>query len=241
MVVFAIYYPSHKSLGIILASYLWTRLAKGNDTLKVLFEWRFRVTGLPNKSDTALKEWAVTVDALGRGDQIIILRKGGIHKEDKEFRIIHPEFLLFSTYEHQKNELLKPSYHKRLKEIEETKDASEFVEFIYWASVTDKFEIRDESDLEKISERHLWTEAYAVSRFHWRPSQPLTIALVKVFRLEEPIIIESIPQFAGCKSWIDLQPTINLPDMKPVLNDMDYDNEVSIIRESLADSLVTLK
>ena len=85
MVVFAIYYPSHKSLGIILASYLWTRLAKGNDPLKELFEWRFRVTGLPNKSDTALKEWAVTVDALGRGDQIIILRKGGIHKEDKEF------------------------------------------------------------------------------------------------------------------------------------------------------------
>ena len=196
---------------------------------------------VPNKSDTALKEWAVTVDALGRGEQIVIIRKGGIHKEDKEFRIIHPEFLLFSTYEHQKNELLKVPYHKRLREIEKAKDSNRFVKFEYWASVTAMFETRDESDLEKISDKHLWTEAYAASRFHWRPSQPLTVALLKVFRLKDPIIIESLPQFAGCKSWVDLQPAIRLPDMTPVLNEMDYDTEASIITESLADSLVSFK
>ena len=35
---------------------------------------------LPPMSDMALKEWAVAVKAMGRGDQILLLRKGGIHR-----------------------------------------------------------------------------------------------------------------------------------------------------------------
>ncbi|SVB02171.1 uncharacterized protein METZ01_LOCUS155025, partial [marine metagenome] len=59
---------------------------------------------LPKSSSIALKEWAVAVEAMARGDQIIILRKGGIHRDDKEFRIVHPEFLFYPTYEHQRSE-----------------------------------------------------------------------------------------------------------------------------------------
>jgi hypothetical protein len=65
---------------------------------------------LPPDSDLALKEWAVAVKALGTGKQILILRKGGIHRDDKEFRLVHPEFLLYPTYEHQKRELLDPEH-----------------------------------------------------------------------------------------------------------------------------------
>ena len=62
---------------------------------------------LPNRCQVALKEWAVTVDALAQGTQILLLRKGGIHEEGKDFRVIHPEFLLYPTYEHQREDLLK--------------------------------------------------------------------------------------------------------------------------------------
>ncbi|MQG56904.1 MAG: DUF1802 family protein [SAR202 cluster bacterium] len=48
---------------------------------------------LPSTSNMALKEWAVADRALGGGRQILILRKGGIHRDDKDFRIVHPEFL----------------------------------------------------------------------------------------------------------------------------------------------------
>ena len=57
---------------------------------------------LPHASDMALKEWAVAVKALGRGEQTLILRKGGIHRDDRDFRLVDPEFLLFPTYLHQK-------------------------------------------------------------------------------------------------------------------------------------------
>ena len=57
----------------------------------------------------ALKEWAVTCQALARGEQVLLLRKGGIHEDSKDFRVIHREFLLYPTYEHQKRELLQPA------------------------------------------------------------------------------------------------------------------------------------
>ena len=57
----------------------------------------------------ALKEWAITVDALASGEQILLMRKGGIHEESKDFRIIHDEFLLYPTYEHQRPCLLYTS------------------------------------------------------------------------------------------------------------------------------------
>lgn len=52
----------------------------------------------------AFKEWAVVVDALGRGDQIVILRKGGISEGAGGFQVEHPQFLLFPTLYHQQRE-----------------------------------------------------------------------------------------------------------------------------------------
>ena len=47
---------------------------------------------LPGTTRTALKEWAVACEALGRGQQILLIRKGGISEEHREFRVEHPEF-----------------------------------------------------------------------------------------------------------------------------------------------------
>src|SRR5512138_2779668 len=50
---------------------------------------------------TAFKEWAIVVDALGRGEQILILRKGGIAEGRGGFRPEHTRFLLFPTAFHE--------------------------------------------------------------------------------------------------------------------------------------------
>ena len=57
----------------------------------------------------AFKEWAVICDALSRGEQALILRKGGIAEENGEFRPDHARFWLFATYLHQKPDGLKPT------------------------------------------------------------------------------------------------------------------------------------
>ena len=69
---------------------------------------------MPNVCQTAFKEWAVTIDALARGEQILLLRKGGIHEPDRHFRVEHDRFLFYPGYLHQNAALLKPEYRSRL-------------------------------------------------------------------------------------------------------------------------------
>ncbi|HWD18423.1 MAG TPA: DUF1802 family protein, partial [Verrucomicrobiae bacterium] len=65
----------------------------------------------------AFKEWAVVVDALGHGGQIIILRKGGIREGRAGFQVEHEEFLLFPTLFHQQREAVVPSAQTRYDQI----------------------------------------------------------------------------------------------------------------------------
>ena len=47
------------------------------------------------------KEWSLLCDALGRGEQSIILRKGGIAEGREGFSFRHREFFLFPTLFHE--------------------------------------------------------------------------------------------------------------------------------------------
>ena len=52
---------------------------------------------LPNH--TTLKEWSTVIDALSRGEQVILIRKGGI--ADPKFGVEADRFYLYPTYFHQ--------------------------------------------------------------------------------------------------------------------------------------------
>src|SRR5207244_11867275 len=47
------------------------------------------------------KEWSLLCDALGRGRQSVILRKGGIAEGRGGFSFRHREFFLFRTFFHE--------------------------------------------------------------------------------------------------------------------------------------------
>src|ERR1700704_2034341 len=47
------------------------------------------------------KEWALVCEALGRGEQTILLRKGGIAEGREGFGFRHSEFFLFPTFFHE--------------------------------------------------------------------------------------------------------------------------------------------
>ena len=189
---------------------------------------------LPSISDTALKEWASAVETLGRGEQILVVRKGGIHREDRDFRFVYPEFLLFPTYEHQKEELIKPQFHGTLRGTYKDNGIADTVDFKYFCQVTDKFELRDEADLDRISDLHIWTDDYAHKRLHWRPKQPLTVALLRVYELQNSQSLPVLPEYSGCKSWVELGKEVELGDMTPVISDAEYENQADTVRSSLA-------
>ncbi|MCY3638206.1 MAG: DUF1802 family protein [Chloroflexi bacterium] len=188
---------------------------------------------LPISSRLALKEWAVAVKALAKGEQIIILRKGGIHREDKAFRVVHPEFLLFPTYEHQNRDLVRAGSHDDLEQTLAEYDNPEKVDFGYWCEVTDKFEVSEQTALDEIAPYHIWTSDYANKRLRWRPKQPLTIALLRMYALEQPQALPVLGEYGGCKSWVDLAEDVHLGDMTPVLSEDAYEAKAKVIRAAL--------
>ena len=188
---------------------------------------------LPPESDLALKEWAVAVKALTQGKQILILRKGGIHRDDKEFRIVHPEFLLYPTYTHQKAEFLKEDSHHDLARTLEEDDVPGLVTLGNWCVVTDKFEVDDQDMLDSLSPFHVWTDDYATKRLHWRPRQPLTVALLRVYHLQQPQAMPVLDDYVGCKSWVELGQVVPLGYMTPALSDEAYEEKANAIRRAL--------
>ena len=188
---------------------------------------------LPTRCQLALKEWAITVDALARGQQILLLRKGGIHEEGKDFRVIHPEFLLYPTYEHQRKDLLKDEHQPALSRLLEESPRSDSVTFTHFARVEELMEVEAQEKVDDLSPHHIWTDAYAQSRLHWKPMLPLSIMLLRVYRMEQPVTVPFIPEYGGCKSWVDIIPTVNLGTLTPALSDQAFHQEVEAIRGSL--------
>src|ERR1700734_1411024 len=83
----------------------------------------------------AFKEWAIVVDALGRGEQIVILRKGGISEGAGGFKMEHPRFLLFPTLFHQQRESVIPAAQTRYDLIAPKFPPADCLRFEYHAEV----------------------------------------------------------------------------------------------------------
>ncbi len=188
---------------------------------------------LPDHCQMALKEWAVTVDALAQGQQILLLRKGGIHEEGKDFRVIHPEFLLYSTYEHQRQDLLKPEHQPALSRLLSESSPTETIDFTHWAQVVEVIEVSEQEKVDDLSPHYIWTDAYAQSRLRWKPMLPLSVMLLRVYRMEPPVSVPFIPEYRGCTSWVDILPRVDLGNLQPVVSDQEFQRQVDEIKGRL--------
>lgn len=182
----------------------------------------------------ALKEWAVAVRALDAGRQVILLRKGGIREAGKEFRVMHQEFFLYPTFEHQKEEMLKEAYHPDLRAtLAHGKDGAT-VTLTHWAQVREVFEVTDQALLDRLSPYHIWSDDYAQKRLHWKPRKPLAVMAVRIFRLGRPQTIPVLPQYLGCTSWVELDREVVVEGLTPVLPDDVFSQRVQDVRHALA-------
>ena len=188
---------------------------------------------LPDRCQIALKEWAITVGALAQGEQILLLRKGGIHEEGKEFRVIHPEFLLYPTYEHQREDLLKPDHQSALERLLQETPRSESITFGHWAKAEEIIEVEAQEKVDDLSPYHIWTDEYAQSRLRWKPMLPLSIMLLRVYRMEQPVTVRYIKEYGGCTSWVEIMPRIDLGQLEPVLDDAEFLRQVDAVKGTL--------
>ncbi len=177
----------------------------------------------------ALKEWAVAVDALTAGRTIVLLRKGGIREPGGKFTIADAPFWLYPTYEHQKPHLLKPEYANRVTPVPSGWHP-ETVRISAWAEVTDRFEVSDAAIVEALLPFHIWNEAFATERLKWKPRSPLSVLLLRVYRLPQALEISYLAEYGGCKSWINLAESLSPDGARPVLANADYQQQVDAVR-----------
>jgi hypothetical protein len=171
----------------------------------------------------ALKEWAVAVEALERGETALVVRKGGIR--EKTFAVPKTRFLFFKSYEHQKADQLKPAYHDLLRSIPQRRD-DEPVIFTSFAEVYRAYEVSEAEELEALDPHHIWTHEYAESRLKWRPKKPLTILVLRTYLLPEPIVLDYRDSYGGCKSWIELEESVPTTGSRPALEEPSFENLV---------------
>ena len=188
---------------------------------------------LPDKCQMALKEWAVTVDALARGEQVLLLRKGGIHEDGKDFRVIHREFLLYPTYEHQKAELLRTEHQPALEAVLAQPRDPEGITFTHFAAAAEVLEIDGQQQVDDLAPHYIWTADYAQSRLRWKPMLPLSVMLLRAYRLEAPVTAPWLPEYGGCTSWVEVLTDVPLGRLEPVLGDAEFQARVDAIKGSL--------
>lgn len=188
-------------------------------------------------SEFALKEWGVVCEALGAGDQVLIVRKGGIG--EKRFELPHPRFFLFPTYAHQRPELVKPEFHSRYATSLDRRDDPEHLALPLYAELVSAYALRDDAALAAIDAEHTLTPGYAAERLKWRRTHPLWAAVLRVWRVEEPPVLTVGPEHGGCVSWLQLPGSIVAGTRTPVLDDAAFASAEERIATALAEFATT--
>ena len=189
----------------------------------------------------AFKEWAVIVDALGRGEQILILRKGGISEERGGFQVEHARFLLFPTRFHQQREAVLPTAQARFDQIAPAFPAADRVRLEFLAEVVAWKRLDSPAMAERLRGQHVWRDEVIAERFDWGKSKTIFALAVKVFRLPHAIELPMLPSYGGCKSWVELEPEIAVEAAQPVLPAVEFAHKLKAFHEALAGELSEAK
>lgn len=181
----------------------------------------------------ALKEWAMVIWALGEGLQIHLLRKGGLVEEEGEFRLAAREFFLYPTYEHQQAELLQPQYAETFRKLVARAPSGDSLEFRYYAAVTEVWPAPALSRMKPLRASFVWNETFLEKRYDYKPELPLQVLVVRTFQLPEPLRLLERADYAGCRSWVELEESLSAEGATPVLSEEEFQSRRELLRRQL--------
>ncbi len=169
----------------------------------------------------AFKEWAVICRALAEGRQALILRKGGIAESGAAFTVEHPRFWLFPTYTHQQRAGIQPEALPLLEQAEAERPPAGTVRLSHFAEVAGVYHVHDLVPALLLAHLHLWSEETVRARFAYR-TPGLYVLPVRVYRAAQTFDLPDLPEYAGCRSWVDLGRELPTDGAVPVLDDTAF-------------------
>ena len=180
----------------------------------------------------AFKEWGVVVEALGCGEQIVILRKGGIAEGRGGFLVEHDRFGLFPTRFHQQADGVIDSARERFQKYQWPPE--EVLRIEYCAEVTEARRLDSLEQAQCLAGQHIWREEVIADRFDSGRDTGIYAMAVRARRLIEPKEIPMLESYGGCKSWVELASAMDFSETEPVLSDSDFTQKLDVFKEALA-------
>jgi hypothetical protein len=189
---------------------------------------------MKTEHDRAFKEWAISCQAMQSGEQILLIRKGGIREKGGAFTIADKAFFLMPTYEHQNAELLRPEWMLRLHAIQAEAHDPDAVTISAYAEVDTILQARDEAQVNAAGAYHIWNPTYTKQRFDFNPYDPLYLLVLRVYNLARPETLPMQAAYVGCKSWVTLERPLSLHGAMPALPDDVWEQRRQALLASLA-------
>ncbi|PYK57299.1 MAG: hypothetical protein DME43_15545 [Verrucomicrobia bacterium] len=149
-------------------------------------------------------------DALGRGRQSVILRKGGIAEGRAAFH-----FGMASSFCFRRSSMSRSRKCGLQGLISQCRGST--IAIRWYAKVERALRIDSLAIAEALALLHILSAEVVRERFGYK-GDGLNVAFVRVFEISPVWVLQNGKRFSGCRSWVELPP---LPEMtmRAVLND----------------------
>jgi hypothetical protein len=181
----------------------------------------------------AFKEWVIVVDALLRGEQIVIFRKGGLREGRGGFQIEYPQFWLFPTLFHQQRDSVIPAAQARFDELAPDFPAPGVLRLEAFAQVVAWRQLDQLAGARRLQGQHIWRDEVIADRFDWGRSKQIHALAVRLFRLPKAVELPMRPSYGGCKSWIELEEEVGITGARPALDDAAFSAKLEGFQNAL--------
>jgi hypothetical protein len=99
---------------------------------------------------------------------------------------------------------------------------SDQVRIVAWAEVAAWRKLDSLAVVQRLRGYHIWRDEVIASRFQWGREQAVYVLLLRVHRLAQPWTGALLPDYGGCKSWIELGVDVPLIPSTPVIADVEF-------------------
>jgi hypothetical protein len=180
----------------------------------------------------ALKEHASILELLARGSCIAMLKKSGVaHLPLPAEAGQMPEFFLFPGYLGSSQSDLQTRWHGVFQQHQQPERVG-MVRFRLYAQLRAEATIHDVAALNRLEEEIPLTPQYLRKRFEF-PPQGLSLLVLRVYRLAEPLMLVDRPMYESARNWVKLETALPVRGLTPVVADQEFELRVSRLRSIL--------
>ena len=105
---------------------------------------------------------------------------------------------------HQSKESIQSDYVHKLHDVLQNAPMNCINRITSYTKVVDIKEVTDKSILQELKKYHIWNGHYMNIRLNYNPKKPMSIVLLRVYKIGTPMEVDIKPEWVGCKSWIPI-------------------------------------